>query len=313
MITDGRVVWLDRPDPTPGAHDLLVRVEAAGVNGADLLQRAGRYPPPPGTPPDQPGMECAGTVLAVGDRVTAFGPGERVMSLLGGAAQAEMAVVNERVAMKVPPDLGMVEAGGFPEVFSTAYDALFTQAALASGERLLVTGAAGGVGMAAVQLGRATGAAVVASARNAELHPRLSVLGATCAQPDEALELGPFDVVLELVGGPSLSSVMSVLAPGARVVVIGTSAGGSVQLNLHRLMERRATVRGSTLRNRSLEEKAVVARRLERHVLPLLSDGRVRVLVEGVFSFDRGQEAYERFAAGAKLGKIVLADNTLTA
>lgn len=313
MITDGRVVWLDRPDPTPGAHDLLVRVEAAGVNGADLLQRAGRYPPPPGTPPDQPGMECAGTVLAVGDRVTAFGPGERVMSLLGGAAQAEMAVVNERVAIKVPPDLGMVEAGGFPEVFSTAYDALFTQAALASGERLLVTGAAGGVGMAAVQLGRATGAAVVASARNAELHPRLSVLGATCAQPDEALELGPFDVVLELVGGPSLSSVMSVLAPGARVVVIGTSAGGSVQLNLHRLMERRATVRGSTLRNRSLEEKAVVARRLERHVLPLLSDGRVRVLVEGVFSFDRGQEAYERFAAGAKLGKIVLADNTLTA
>jgi len=307
VISDGRVSWQDRPDPIPGTHELLVEVGAAGINGADLLQRAGRYPPPPGTPPDQPGLECAGTVRAVGDRVTAFEPGARVMSLLAGAAQAELAVVHERVAMRVPESLSMVEAGGFPEVFSTAYDALFTQAGLASGDRVLVTGASGGVGMAGVQLAVAAGASVVASARSTGLHERLGALGATCAPPDEAVGLGPFDVVLELVGGPSLASAMGSLAPGGRVVVIGTGGGGRAELDLHALMARRATIRGSTLRNRTLEEKALVARRVEHHVLPLLSAGRVRVLVEDVFPFDHGQEAYERFAAGNKLGKIVLA------
>ena len=225
VIADGRVIWQDRPDPVPGTHELLIEVEAAGINGADLLQRAGRYPPPPGTPTDQPGLECAGTVRAVGDRVSAFQPGDRVMSLLAGAAQAELAVVHERVALRVPDRVKMVEAGGFPEVFSTAYDALFTQAGLASGERVLVTGAAGGVGMAAVQLARAAGASVVASARSTALHERLAALGATCAGPQEAVALGPFDAVLELVGGPSLASSFGSLAPGARVVVIGTGGG----------------------------------------------------------------------------------------
>lgn len=306
VIAGGRALWQDRPDPVPGRNELLVEVKAAGINGADLLQRAGRYPPPPGTPPDQPGLECAGTVRAVDEGVSTFQPGDRVMSLLPGGAQAELAVVHERLAMRVPDNLTMAEAGGLPEVFCTAYDALFTQAVLASGQRALVTGAAGGVGMAAVQLARAAGASVVASARNTALHERLRALGATPAVPEEAASLGPFDVVLELVGGPSLASAFGSLAEGARVVVIGTGGGARVELDLHVLMARRAIIRGSTLRNRSLEEKAMLARQVERHVLPLLRDGQVRVLVEGAFPFEHAQEAYERFASGNKLGKIVL-------
>lgn len=306
VISNGAVSWEERPDPVPGPDDLLVRVAAAGINGADLLQRAGRYPPPPGVPPDQPGLECAGVVEAVGANANTFRPGDRVMSLLAGAAQAELVVMPQQVAMAVPDRLAMVVAGGFPEVFSTAHDALFTQAGLTIGERLLVTGAAGGVGMAAVQLGVAAGATVVASVRDTRLHEKVSVLGATCATPEEALALGPFDVVLELVGGLGVSRALACLAPWGRVVVIGTGAGARTELDLSQLMGRRATIRGSTLRTRSLEERALVARRAQRHVLPLLAEGRVRVVVEATFGFEQAQEAYERFADGGKFGKIVL-------
>jgi len=152
VISDGAVCWDERPEPVPGRDELLVRVEAAGINRADLLQRAGRYPPPPGVPTDQPGMECAGIVEEVGSQVRAFAPGDRVMGLLGGAAQAELALLHERLALAVPSAMSMAEAGAFPEAFCTAHDALFSQAGLAMGQRLLVTGAAGGVGMAGVQL-----------------------------------------------------------------------------------------------------------------------------------------------------------------
>lgn len=309
VISDGRVGWEDRPDPEPGSQDLLVRAHAAGINGADLLQRAGLYPPPPGTPPDQPGLECAGVVEAVGEKVTAFRAGDRVMSLLPGAGQAELAVIPERVAMAVPHGLTMVEAGGFPEVFCTAHDALFTQAGLAAGERLLVTGAAGGVGMAAVQLGLAAGATVVASVRHTSLHEQVSALGADCARPDEALAMGPFDVVLELVGAPGLPPALNSLAPWGRIVVIGHGAGSRAEFDLSALLMRRATIRGSTMRNRALEEKALVSRRVEHHVLPLVERGRVRVPVAAVFPFEQAQDAYERFAAGEKFGKIVLASS----
>jgi len=306
VIAGHRVSWEDRPDPVPGGHDLLVRVDAAGLNGADLLQRAGHYPPPRGVPADQPGLECAGVVEAVGDRVATFRAGDRVMALLPGAAQAELACVHERLATAVSEPLTMVEAGGFPEVFATAHDALFGQAGLSMGERLLVTGGAGGVGLAAIQLGVAAGATVVASVRDTRLHDRVSALGATCADPATAFTLGPFDVVLELVGGPSLPPAVNSLAPWGRVVVIGLGGGARTELNLSVLMERRGTVRSSSLRNRSLEEKALVIRRLEHHVLPLMAAGRARVLVEQVYPFAQVQEAYERFAAGGKLGKIVL-------
>ncbi|HUZ20468.1 MAG TPA: zinc-binding dehydrogenase [Acidimicrobiales bacterium] len=306
VIVEGAVTCAERPDPVPGTGELLVRVRAAGLNGADLLQRAGRYPPPPGTPPDQPGMEFAGEVEAVGAGATRFSAGDRVMGIVAGAAQAELVVVHERVAMPVPDVLSWPEAGGVPEVFTTAHDALFTQCGLRPGERLLVNGAAGGVGIAAVQLAVVSGSSVVASVRSPERREALASFGATPAAPDDAFGLGPFDVVLELVGGPNLPADLDALAIGGRISVIGIGAGGRAEVGLGLLMARRARVHGSTLRARPLEEKALAARLVERHVLPQLAAERVRVPVEATFPLADVGAAYERFAAGNKLGKIVL-------
>jgi len=202
--------------------------------------------------------------------------------------------------------LPLVEAGGFPEVFTTAHDALFTQARLAAGEHLLVHGAAGGVGTAAVQLGRAAGARVTATVRNESLHAGVEELGAAVVAPEGFEENGPFDVVLELVGAPNLPANMGALATGGRIVVIGIGAGAKAELNLGALMGVRGTVRGSTLRPRPLEEKATAARAVERHVLPLVESGAVKVPVAETFAVDRAVDAYDRFAAGGKLGKVVL-------
>ncbi len=306
VFSRGEVTWADRPDPEPGPRDILVRVEAAGLNRADLLQRAGHYPPPHGIPDDQPGLECAGVVEVAGKAVERFRPGDRVMGLLAGAGQAELALFDERVAMPVPDACSTVEAGGFPEAFATAYDALFAQAGLTIGDRVLVTGAGGGVGMAGAQLAVAGGATVVASVRHDELRAGVGGLGTTSVAPDEAFALGPFDIVLELVGGPSVPEALAALAPRGRIVVIGVGAGTVTRLDLGLLMHRRATVRGSTLRTRSLEDKAVLARQLKNHVLPLLGAGMLRVVVETTYPFEKVAEAYERFETGHKFGKIVL-------
>jgi NADPH:quinone reductase-like Zn-dependent oxidoreductase len=305
-IVDGELQYLEHSDPAPEDHELVVAVKAAGINNADLLQRLGFYPAPAGSPPDIPGMELAGKVVAKGRLTTRFSVGDRVMAVVGGGAQAELAVVDERTAMAVPPDLAWPEAGGFPEAFSTAYDALFTQCGLASGERVLVTGAAGGVGSAGVQLAAATGARCVASVRHAQLRDAVATLGAHAAGPDEALEQGPFDVVLELVGAASLPGVFGAMALTGRISVIGVGGGSRVEIDLLGLMQRRLRISGSTLRARTLIEKAVVAGAVERHVVPLLAARRVRVLLEATFPMDRATEAYERFAQGGKLGKIVL-------
>ena len=205
-IDEGRLEIRDHPDPEPGAGEVLVRVRAAGLNGGDMMQRRGLYPAPPGAPQDIPGLELAGEVAAMGPGVTRFAEGDRVMAVVAGGGQAELAVVHERLAMPVPEALGWPEAGGFPEVFTTAHDALFTQAALASGDRLLVHGAAGGVGTAAVQLGRAAGARVTATVRNQALRSAVEELGATVVEPAGFEAHGPFDVVLELVGAPNLAA-----------------------------------------------------------------------------------------------------------
>ncbi len=305
-IVDGSIAVRDRPDPVPGTGELLVRVRAAGLNGADLLQLRGGYPPPPGIPPDIPGLEMAGEVVAVGPKVTRFSPGDRVMSILGGAGQAELAVVHERAAMPVPDGSPWDQAGGFPEVFSTAHDAVFTQCRLSMGERLLVHGAAGGVGTAAVQLGVAAGARVTATVRNPALREAVSALGAEVLAPDDFVDHGPFDVVLELVGAPNLPDDVRSLATNGRIVVIGIGAGRTAEIDLAALMGRRGTVRASTLRPRPLEEKALVARRLESHVLPLLAAGRVRVPVAATHPLSDVAAAYAAFAAGGTFGKIVL-------
>jgi len=305
-IDEGRLEIRDHPDPEPGAGEVLVRVRAAGLNGGDMMQRRGLYPAPPGAPQDIPGLELAGEVAAMGPGVTRFAEGDRVMAVVAGGGQAELAVVHERLAMPVPEALGWPEAGGFPEVFTTAHDALFTQAALASGDRLLVHGAAGGVGTAAVQLGRAAGARVTATVRNQAVRSGVEELGATVLEPEGFEARGPFDVVLELVGAPNLAPNVGALATGGRIVVIGISAGAKAELNLGALMGTRGTVRGSTLRPRPLEEKALAARAVERHVLPLVECGAASVPVADTFPLDQAEDAYDRFAEGGKLGKVVL-------
>jgi NADPH:quinone reductase-like Zn-dependent oxidoreductase len=304
VFENGSVVVQDRPAPEPGAGELLVKVLAAALNGADLMQRAGLYPAPPGWPADIPGLELAGVVAATGPGVERFDVGDRVMAVVGGGAQAEMATFHERIAVAVPDALSLVEAGGFPEAFTVAHDALFTQCGLRPGERLLVNGAAGGVGVAGVQLGVLAGATVIASVRAAHLRSAVEDLGAIAIDPAGIAASSPYDVILELVGAPNLEADVASLATGGRLAVIGIGAGARAQLDLRQLMSRRARIVSSTLRARPLEERAVAARLLERQVLPLVS--RLRVPIEAVFSLSDVDAAYERFAAGGKLGKILL-------
>jgi putative PIG3 family NAD(P)H quinone oxidoreductase len=305
-IRDGEVLVEEHPDPEPGLGQVLVRVRAAGLNGADMMQRRGLYPAPPGSPQDIPGMELAGEVAALGPGCERFASGERVMAIVGGGAQAELALVHERVLMPVPEGLDWPAAGGLPEVFTTAHDAVFAQAGLLSGERLLVHGGAGGVGTAAIQLGRAAGARVTATVRNEALREAVAELGARTIACEEFAQHGPFDVILELVGAPNMPENLLALDTGGRITVIGVGAGAKSELNLLALMGKRVRIHGSTLRARPLEEKALTARRMEHEVLPLFARGALRVPVAETFPLEQAGAAYDRFAAGGKLGKIVI-------
>ncbi len=304
-IRDGEIAVEEHPDPEPGAGECLVRIHAAGINGADLLQRRGLYPAPAGAPELIPGLELAGVVEGCGEGATRFAAGQKVMAIVGGGGQAELAVVHERQLM-LAPDLPWPQLGGLPEVFGTAYDAIFSQCGLGPGERLLVHGGAGGVGTAAIQLGALAGARVSATVRNEALHEQVAALGATVIGPEGFTDAGPFDVILELVGAPNLPDDVRALATGGRIVVIGIGAGAKAELNLAALMGKRGSISGSTLRARPLEEKAALARRLEAQVLPGIETGRLTVPVAAQFPLAEVSAAYERFAAGGKLGKIVL-------
>lgn len=307
VIRDGELYWEKRPDPVPGDTEVLVSVQAAGLNSADLVQRLGFYPAPPGSPPDIPGMELAGEVAAIGTHVTRFAVGDRVMAVVGGGAQATMCVVDETHALPVPAALSWPEAGGFPEAYSTAHDALFTQGQLSMGERVLITGGAGGVGTAGIQLAASTGAIVVASVRDHSRHGEVTTLGADFViDPTDVAAHGPYDVVLELVGAPSVADVLPHLATGGRVVVIGVGSGADLSLSLFQLMQTRARIGGSTLRARNRREKANVAAAVTTHVVPLLAAGRIRVPVCATFAMAEVEKAYDRFSAGSKLGKVVL-------
>jgi NADPH:quinone reductase len=308
----------EHPDPTPGHGEVLVQVAAAGLNGADMMQRAGHYPPPVGAPADIPGLELAGTVAGIGPGVTRFAVGDRVMGIVGGGGQAQLALVHERILMPVPAALDLVTAGGLPEVFTTAHDAIFTQGGLRAGERLLVHGAAGGVGTAAVQLGTVAGAQVTATVRNPDHHDAVAALGASVFSPEQFIEAttgdpaalaeigGPFDVILELVGAINLTSNFMALNTNGRICVIGTGAGAQGEINLGMLMMKRARMHGSTLRARPLEEKALTARAVEKMVLPHFETGALTVPVAETFPLEDAVAAYDRFAGGGKLGKILL-------
>jgi NADPH:quinone reductase-like Zn-dependent oxidoreductase len=283
VVVDGRLEVQERPDPEPADGQVRIHVRAAGINNADLIQRAGHYPAPPGAPADVPGLECAGVT----------DDGRRVMALLGGGGHAEQVTVDARHVLDVPQSLDDVQAGGFMEAFCTAHDALFTQAHLQAGERLLVNGAAGGVGVAAVQLGVDAGAKVTANARHH--HDELQALGAATTLD------GEYDVILELVGGENLQENLHRIATGGRIAVIGTGAGSRAEIEFGLLMRKRGRISASTLRARSADEKAKVVRRLAG-----LDLERFTVPVEATYSLERVSDAYERFAAPGKFGKIVV-------
>jgi putative PIG3 family NAD(P)H quinone oxidoreductase len=305
-IREQEIVIEEHRDPVPGSGEVLVRVRGAGLNGADMMQRRGLYPAPPGSPQDIPGMEFAGEVAALGEGATRFQVGERVMGIVGGGAQAELVVAHERVLMPVPAGLDWEAAGGLPEVFTTAHDAVLVQAQLRPGDHLLVHGGAGGVGTAAIQLARAAGARVTATVRREELREAVAALGARVIPCEGFAEHGPFDVVIELVGAPNMPGNLNALATGGRITVIGVAGGAKTELNLLALMGKRARIHGSTLRARPLEEKAQAARLLEHEVLGLFETGQLHVPVADAFPLAQAADAYERFAQGGKLGKIVL-------
>ena len=305
-IRDQKISIDEHPDPRPGVGEVLVRVRAAGLNGADVMQRKGGYPAPPGFPADIPGLEFAGEVLECGPGAERFAPGDRVMAVTGGGGQAELAVSHERAIMPVPDEIEWEAAGGLPEVFTTAHDAIFTQAGLNAGERLLVHGAAGGVGTAAVQLGTMAGARVTATVRDEGARDAITALGAQAIAPEGFAEAGPFDVILELVGAINLADNLAALATGGRICIIGVGAGAKTEINLLALMGKRGRIHGSTLRARPLEQKAAAARLVERSVLPGFVSGNLSVPVAASFALEEAAKAYERFEAGSKLGKVII-------
>jgi NADPH:quinone reductase-like Zn-dependent oxidoreductase len=285
-----------------------VRICAAGLNAGDLGQAMGIYPAPPGSPPDIPGLEAAGEVAAVGPSATRFSIGDRVMGIVGGGGQAELLCVHERQLMPVPKVMPWEQAGGFPEAFVTAHDALVTQAGVRPGDRVLITGAGGGVGVAAVQIAAAAGAEVIASVRNPDNRDAVQCLGATKAvDPADAEANGPYDVVLELVGASNFEASLRALNRLGRIVIVGLSPDDmEAKVNLGLLGFKRATVSAGTMRSRPLEEKAAASRAVESEVLPFVTSGKITVPVSATYPLDQAETAYDSFRDRGKLGKIVL-------
>jgi NADPH:quinone reductase-like Zn-dependent oxidoreductase len=285
----------------PLSSEVLVRVTHAGLNPADLIQRAGNYPAPPGSPADIPGLEVAGTVIACGESVTTWRAGDRVFGLVGGGGLSDTVAVHERHVARIPDNLTDREAAAVPEAFITAHDAVFTRAGLAMGETLLVNGASGGVGTAAVQLGAATGARVLANSRSHS--DALVDLG---AEPCPLSEARGVDVVLELVGAANLQASLEALAVRGRIIVVGTGAGADAEISLRALMGRRASLMGTVLRARHMEEKAAAVQVFARSVVPQIASGRVRPVIDRVFPVAEAAAAFDHLAAPGKLGKVLL-------
>ena len=301
----------ERPDPHPGPEEVVVAARFAGMNPADLQQRLGRYPAPPGAVPDVPGLEVAGSIVAAGDRVTSWQVGQRVFGLVAGGGLADRVVVHERCVTLIPDVLDDADAAAVPEAFITAHDALLVQAGLRPGETVLVHGASGAVGSAAVQIGIAIGARVLGSVRSDASATIVSGLGAHVVRDQDLVEEissatagHGIDVILELVGAPHFPANLEVLATGGRIIVVGVSAGGTVELDLGGLMRRRALVRGTVLRARPLEAKALAVRAFEREIVPMLSDGRVRARVDATFPAVKAHDAFDRLSE--RSGKVLL-------
>ena len=287
----------DRPDPEPDRFEVVIAPPFAGINPADVLQREGKHPVPPGWPQDVPGLEVAGPVVAAGASVTAFAVGDRAFGLVGGGGLATRVIANERELAAVPDALDAASAAAAPQSFLTAFDAIVMQAGLGAGDLLLVNGASGCVGTAAVQIAGALGARVVASVRTPELRPRVAAMGAEALPADEAFarvrELGGADVILELVGGPHMSENMTSLARGGRLLIVGAKPGDEAAIVLRDLMSRRAQLIGSTLRTRPSEQKAALVQEFAHRVVPMLASGRATAAVGDVFALDDAADALD--------------------
>ncbi|MEW5927080.1 MAG: NAD(P)H-quinone oxidoreductase [Gemmatimonadota bacterium] len=306
----------ERPLPEPGPGEIRVRVHASALNRADLLQRRGRYPAPPGAPQDVPGLEYAGEVDAVGEGAGLWAVGNRVMGIVGGGGYAEYVVVHEREAMRIPQGLSFEEGAAIPEAFLTAYDALFTRLELLMGERVLIHAVGSGVGTAALQLARAAGAVTIGTSRSADKLARAAELGLDVGidtgreELAAALENATYGsgvhAVVDLVGGRILEESLRGLAQGGRVVVVGTVAGSKVELDLGLLLRRRIRIVGTVLRTRPLEEKIALAREFSSTVLPLLSSGKIRPVIDRVYPFAEIADAHRQMEENDTFGKIVL-------
>jgi NADPH:quinone reductase-like Zn-dependent oxidoreductase len=300
----------DRPDPEPDRFEVVIAPPFAGINPADVLQREGKHPVPAGWPQDVPGLEVAGPVVATGASVTAFAVGDRAFGLVGGGGLATRVLANERELAAVPDALDTASAAAAPQSFLTAFDAIVMQAGLGAGDLLLVNGASGCVGTAAVQIAAVLGARVVANVRTPELRPRVAAMGADALPADEAFarvrELGGADVILELVGGPHMSENMTSLARGGRLMVVGAKPGDEVSIVLRDLMSRRAQLIGSTLRTRPSEQKAALVQEFARRVVPMLASGRATATVGDVFALDDAADALDHVRTPGKFGKVLL-------
>lgn len=302
----------ERPDPTPGPGQVLVRVRAAGVNRPDVLQRLGHYPPPPGAS-DILGLEIAGEVEAVGEGVERWGAGDRVCALLGGGGYAERAVVDGRHLLPLPDDIDFIQGAALPETICTVFANVFEDGRLKAGETLLVHGATSGIGVTAILMARAAGARVIATSRGAAKAEAARALGADVSldmEPEDAAAAigaaGGVDVVLDMVGAAYAGLNQAALKPGGRWVVIATLSGARAEIDLMRLMLKRITLMGSTLRGRPADEKARLIAEVERRVWPWVVSGAVRPPVDAVFCLADAKLAHLRMEAGEHVGKIVL-------
>ena len=305
-------------DAPPATLDRVrVRVRATGLNRADILQRMGRYPAPPGYPQDISGIEFAGEVEEIGDEVRRWKAGDRVFGIIGGGGQAQYVTVHESALAPIPPDLDWAEAAAVPEVFMTAHDALFTQCGLQMGERVLIHAAGSGVGTSAIQLVRAAGATAYGTSRTADKLEKAKEFGLA----DSVVATDPMifaeavrgwtngsgvDVVLDLVGAAYLKGNLEALASRGRLIFVGTTSGSKAEIDFSITMSKRLRIMGTALRTRSLEEKATATRLFTRHVVPLLASGTVQPVIDKVFQMEEVRAAHQRIESNESFGKVVL-------
>jgi NADPH2:quinone reductase len=298
-----------RPDPAPGRFEVLIAPTYSGMNPADVLQRMGKHPVPAGSPKDVPGLEVAGSIVAIGDGVSAFQVGDRAMGLVGGGGHANRVVAHERELMRVPEILDDLHAAAVPEAYLTAYDAIVSQSGLRAGDVLLVNGASGGVGTAAVQMARSMHVKVIASVRSDAVRAKVAALGVETLGREQAFarvrELGGADVVLELVGGMNVGEDISCLALRGTVILVA-GKGDDPVLSMGDLMSRRGHVIGTGLRRRPLEEKAALTQDFAKRVLPLIASGEITPIVDRSFPIEQAADAFDALAEPGKFGKLLL-------